>query len=93
MESLFFLQGYGMTESTAVGTRGFNTQKLRKYSSVGLLAPNMQARVVDWSSGSFLPPGNRGELWIQGPGVMKGKINSSYSTSFFFLCQIVKEHI
>lgn len=61
-----------MTESTAVGTRGFNSRKLRKYSSVGLLAPNMQARVVDWSSGSFLPPGNRGELWIQGPGVMKG---------------------
>lgn len=61
-----------MTESTAVGTRGFNCKKLRKYSSVGLLAPNMQARVVDWSSGSFLPPGNRGELWIQGPGVMKG---------------------
>ena len=61
-----------MTESTAVGTRGCNTQKLRKYSSVGLIAPNMQARVVHWSSGSFLPPGNRGELWIQGPGVMKG---------------------
>lgn len=68
------IQGYGMTESTAVGTRGFNSQKVRKYSSVGLLAPNTQARVVDWSSGSFLPPGNRGELWLQGPGVMKGKI-------------------
>uniref|UniRef100_A0A0D3A496 4-coumarate--CoA ligase n=1 Tax=Brassica oleracea var. oleracea TaxID=109376 RepID=A0A0D3A496_BRAOL len=74
------IQGYGMTESTAVGTRGFNTQKLRKYSSVGLLAPNMQARVVDWSSGSFLPPGNRGELWIQGPGVMKGYLNNPEAT-------------
>lgn len=70
---LFLLQGYGMTESTAVGTRGFNSEKLRSYCSVGLLAPNMQAKVVDWSSGSFLPPGNRGELWIQGPGVMKGR--------------------
>ncbi|KAG2244397.1 hypothetical protein Bca4012_023624 [Brassica carinata] len=74
------IQGYGMTESTAVGTRGFNTQGLRKYSSVGLLAPNMQARVVDWSSGSFLPPGNRGELWIQGPGVMKGYLNNPEAT-------------
>uniref|UniRef100_A0A1J3D0K2 4-coumarate--CoA ligase n=1 Tax=Noccaea caerulescens TaxID=107243 RepID=A0A1J3D0K2_NOCCA len=74
------LQGYGMTESTAVGTRGFNSEKLRKYSSVGLLAPNMQAKVVDWSSGSFLPPGNRGELWIQGPGVMKGYLNNPEAT-------------
>uniref|UniRef100_A0A1J3F3W2 4-coumarate--CoA ligase n=1 Tax=Noccaea caerulescens TaxID=107243 RepID=A0A1J3F3W2_NOCCA len=74
------IQGYGMTESTAVGTRGFNSEKLRKYSSVGLLAPNMQAKVVDWSSGSFLPPGNRGELWIQGPGVMKGYLNNPEAT-------------
>ncbi|KFK28573.1 hypothetical protein AALP_AA7G013900 [Arabis alpina] len=74
------IQGYGMTESTAVGTRGFNSQKVRKYSSVGLLAPNMQAKVVDWSSGSFLPPGNRGELWIQGPGVMKGYLNNPKAT-------------
>ncbi|CAH8345892.1 unnamed protein product [Eruca vesicaria subsp. sativa] len=74
------IQGYGMTESTAVGTRGFNSQRLRKYSSVGLLAPNMQAKVVDWSSGCFLPPGNRGELWIQGPGVMKGYLNNPEAT-------------
>lgn len=74
------IQGYGMTESTAVGTRGFNSEKLSRYSSVGLLAPNMQAKVVDWSSGSFLPPGNRGELWIQGPGVMKGYLNNPKAT-------------
>ncbi|XP_010449426.1 PREDICTED: 4-coumarate--CoA ligase-like 6 [Camelina sativa] len=74
------IQGYGMTESTAVGTRGFNSEKLSRYSSVGLLAPNMQAKVVDWSSGSFLPPGNRGELWIQGPGVMKGYLNNPKET-------------
>ncbi|KAJ0239250.1 4-coumarate--CoA ligase-like 6 [Hirschfeldia incana] len=74
------IQGYGMTESTAVGTRGFNCKNVRKYTSVGLLAPNMQARVVDWSSGSFLPPGNRGELWIQGPGVMKGYLNNPEAT-------------
>ncbi|KAI3980429.1 hypothetical protein MKX01_038601 [Papaver californicum] len=29
-----FFQGYGMTESTAVGTRGFNTEYFRKYTSV-----------------------------------------------------------
>jgi 4-coumarate--CoA ligase len=75
-----FIQGYGMTESTAVGTRGFNTTKFRKYSSVGLLAPNMQAKVVDWITGSFLPPGSSGELWLRGPGIMKGYLNNVEAT-------------
>lgn len=62
-----------MTESTAVGTRGLNTEKFRNYSSIGLLAPNMEAKVVDWNTGSFLPPGSSGELWLRGPSIMTGK--------------------
>jgi hypothetical protein len=61
-----------MTESTAVGTRGFNSEKFQNYSSIGLLAPNMQAKVVDWNTGSFSPPGSSGELWLRGPAIMKG---------------------
>lgn len=61
-----------MTESTAVGTRGYNTKKFGKYFSVGLLAPNTQAKVVHWVNGCFLPPGSTGELWLRGPGTMKG---------------------
>ncbi|GLT58481.1 hypothetical protein SLA2020_313700 [Shorea laevis] len=75
-----FIQGYGLTESTAVGTRGFNTAKFQKYSSVGLLAPNMQAKVVDWNSGFFLPPCSSGELWLRGPGVMQGYFKNSEAT-------------
>ncbi|CAN1835231.1 4-coumarate--CoA ligase-like 6 [Linum perenne] len=70
-----FIQGYGMTESTAVGTRGFNTHRFQKYSSVGLLAPNTEAKVVDCTSGHALPPGSVGELWMRGPGTMKGYLN------------------
>ncbi|XP_021273833.1 4-coumarate--CoA ligase-like 6 isoform X1 [Herrania umbratica] len=75
-----FIQGYGMTESTAVGNRGFNNEKHHKYSSVGLLAPNMQAKVVDWNSGSSLPPGSYGELWLRGPGIMQGYLNNVEAT-------------
>jgi len=64
-----------MTESGAVGTRGFNTDKFHNYSSLGLLAPNMEAKVVDLKSGKFLPPGRSGELWLRGPSIMKGKKN------------------
>ncbi|CAI0418740.1 unnamed protein product [Linum tenue] len=66
-----FIQGYGMTESTAVGTRGFNTKRFQKHSSVGLLAPNTEAKVVDCTNGHPLPPGGIGELWMRGPGTMK----------------------
>nr|WAU48309.1 4-coumarate: coenzyme A ligase [Gloriosa superba] len=75
-----FIQGYGMTESTAVGSRGFNTEKCKKYTSVGLLAPNTQAKVVDWITGSCLPPGSSGELWLRGPGTMKGYLNDENAT-------------
>ncbi|XWS62244.1 hypothetical protein CRYUN_Cryun07bG0193700 [Craigia yunnanensis] len=66
-----FIQGYGMTESTAIGTRGFNNEEHHKYSSIGLLALNMQVKVVDWNSGSSLPPGYYGELWLRGPAIMQ----------------------
>ncbi|ONM00379.1 4-coumarate--CoA ligase-like 3 [Zea mays] len=69
------IQGYGMTESAAVGTRGFNTSKHKKYGSVGLLAPNMHARIVHVETGCSLPPGSCGELWLHGPAIMKGYLN------------------
>ncbi|KAM0070199.1 putative AMP-dependent synthetase/ligase, AMP-binding, AMP-binding enzyme domain, ANL [Helianthus debilis subsp. tardiflorus] len=76
-----FIQGYGMSESTAVGTRGFNTQDVHNYASAGLLAPNMQAKVVDWVTGSHLPPGKTGELWLRGPAIMKEYLNNVEATS------------
>lgn len=71
-----------MTELTAVGTRGFNTEHFQKYSSIGLLAPNMQAKVMDWITGCSLPPGCSGELWIRGPAVMKGANFGSFLELF-----------
>ncbi|KAF9591589.1 hypothetical protein IFM89_004643 [Coptis chinensis] len=44
-----------------------------KYMSVGLLVPNIQAEVVNWNAGSYMPLGNSGEIWLKGPDVMKGK--------------------
>ncbi|GMH28789.1 hypothetical protein Nepgr_030632 [Nepenthes gracilis] len=76
-----FIQGYGMTETTAVGTRGFNVGMVRKHTSIGLLAPNMQAKVVDCNTGSCMPPGKAGELWLRGPAVMKGYLNDWKATT------------
>ncbi|KAG9158004.1 hypothetical protein Leryth_000173 [Lithospermum erythrorhizon] len=75
-----FIQGYGMTETTAVATRGYNTEELKNYTSVGLLAPNSQAKVIDFVSGAAVPPGGVGELWLRSPGVMKGYLNNIKET-------------
>ncbi|XP_012066489.1 4-coumarate--CoA ligase-like 6 isoform X2 [Jatropha curcas] len=76
-----FIQGYGMTESTAVGTRGFNTKHCQKYSSIGLLAPNTEAKLMDWITGYYLPPGCSGELLIRGPAIMKEYLNDRKATA------------
>ncbi|XP_074586721.1 4-coumarate--CoA ligase-like 6 [Curcuma longa] len=74
------IQGYGLTESSAVGTRGFNTINSKKHTSVGLLAPNMEARVIDIETGFSLPPGSSGELLLRGPAIMKGYLNNENAT-------------
>ncbi|KAK8925652.1 4-coumarate--CoA ligase-like 3 [Platanthera zijinensis] len=68
------IQGYVLTESAAVGTRGFDTKNCKKYESARLLAPNMEAKVLDQEAGTSLPPEKAGELWLQGPAIMKGQV-------------------
>ncbi|XP_071726904.1 4-coumarate--CoA ligase-like 6 [Rutidosis leptorrhynchoides] len=76
-----FIQGYGMSESTAVGTTGFNTRNKKNYASVGLMAPNMEAKVVNCINGLCSPPGVTGELWLRGPGIMKEYLNKAETCS------------
>ena len=43
------------------------------YGSVGKLASHLQGKIVVPATGEALGPGQRGELWIRGPLVMKGE--------------------
>jgi long-subunit acyl-CoA synthetase (AMP-forming) len=45
----------------------------KAYGSVGKLASHMEAKIVDPATGEALGPGQRGELWVRGPVIMKGK--------------------
>ena len=64
------IEGYGMTECSPLiaATRNDSTE----YSgSIGVPVPNTDIRVVD-DSGNDVPMGERGELWVKGPQVMRG---------------------
>ncbi|CAI8595249.1 unnamed protein product [Vicia faba] len=74
------IQAYGMTESATVGSCCFDSDKFHNYSSVGLLAPNMEAKVVDVNNGALLPPGRSGGLWLRGPSITKGYLNNEEAT-------------
>ena len=63
------LQGYGMTETSAVVS--FNMPWQHRVGSVGRPIPNVEVAAFDDDS-RRLPAGATGELWVRGPGVMQG---------------------
>ena len=66
------MEGYGLTEAAPV--THFNPVRGRRpVGSMGIPLPSTQAKVVDQETGTReLPPGEVGELVIQGPQVMEG---------------------
>ena len=64
------LEGYGMTETTAVshGTP-FNRPKR---GSFGVPIPNIRAAIIEHEGTEFLPVGEVGEMILSGPNIMQG---------------------
>lgn len=74
------LQGYGLTESSPC-THGIPVDRDDvDRGSIGLLVPNVEARVVDPLTGRDVRPGAPGELWCRGPNVMRGYLNNPEAT-------------
>jgi long-chain acyl-CoA synthetase len=74
------IEGYGLTEASPV-THVNNIWELRKKGSIGIPVPDTIARVVDPETGEELPPGEIGELAIEGPQVMLGYWNRPEETA------------
>jgi 4-coumarate--CoA ligase len=73
------LQGFGMTELSPVSH--VSPARAARAGASGLALPNTTCRIVDIDSGDDLPAGERGELWIKGPQVMQGYLNSHEATA------------
>ena len=61
-----------MTETGGGAARTVGPEESQRYGSVGRLAENMEAKIIDPATGEALPPGQKGELWLRGATVMKG---------------------
>jgi long-chain acyl-CoA synthetase len=67
------VEGFGMTETTPVTHINPFADGARKVGSVGLPISDTLCRIVDLESGiKDVPIGERGELIVKGPQVMKG---------------------
>jgi acyl-CoA synthetase (AMP-forming)/AMP-acid ligase II len=80
-------QGYGMTElspvshtSPEIGLEPAGAGPTPK-GSVGYALPNTECRLVDPATGEDAAAGERGELWVRGPQVMKGYLNNDRATA------------
>ncbi len=74
-------QGYGMTEtSLACHVTPQDPAKVRS-GAAGLTLPNMESKVVDTVTGATLPGGERGEICVRGPNVMRGYWNDPEATA------------
>ncbi len=73
------LEGYGLSEASPVVCINplYGTRKLK---SIGLPLPGLQVAVVD-TQGQKLPPGEIGELIVQGGNVMQGYYNRPEETA------------
>ncbi|RDW66631.1 hypothetical protein BP5796_09380 [Coleophoma crateriformis] len=74
-------QGWGMSEALCI-TLCWHEQDPSKESSisVGKLLPGGEAMILN-DKGVELPAGERGELWMRGPNVMKGYWKNPKATS------------
>lgn len=64
-------QGWGMTEVTCSAC-SWDPNQISDSNAVGELMPNVEGMIVDGSGDKEVTQGQRGELWIKAPNVMKG---------------------
>jgi len=73
------IEGYGLTEASPV-THFNPLEGEKKTGSIGLPLPDTLAKIVD-DNGRDAPPGEPGELWVQGPQVMSGYLGREAETA------------
>ncbi len=75
------VEGYGLSESSPVATCNALTG-INKENSIGLPVPGTDITIHDLEAPhDLMPVGERGEVWIKGPQIMKGYLNQAEETT------------
>ncbi|XP_063852359.1 probable 4-coumarate--CoA ligase 3 [Scylla paramamosain] len=74
-KSLFFQEGYGMTEVLITHTTPCGSSN----ASLCCL-PNVKCKVIDVETGKSLPANEKGEICLKSPSVMTGYLNNEAAT-------------
>jgi acyl-CoA synthetase (AMP-forming)/AMP-acid ligase II len=74
-------QVYGLTEATVITHMAPPFGRAGQRGSVGPPVPGTECRLVDPQTGADARPGERGEVWVRGPQVMRGYLNNPAATA------------
>jgi acyl-CoA synthetase (AMP-forming)/AMP-acid ligase II len=74
------IQGYGLTETSPV-THLFRPDGENRPGTIGPPLASTECRIVDPETGADVGEGERGELWMRGPQVMRGYLNNPEATA------------
>lgn len=74
-------QGYGMTETSPVTHFTPAERAMVRHGSCGLLVANTEVRILDLETRRDVGVGERGELLMRGPQVMKGYLGNPTATA------------
>jgi long-chain acyl-CoA synthetase len=72
--------GYGMTETNAYGPNNTGVDYLTHPTSTGRVMPIMRLEIRD-PDGRQVPTGQRGEIWFNGPMLIRGYWNKPEATA------------
>lgn len=75
--------GYGQSEFGTMTM--FNSDIPYRTNESGILINEVKAKILDLKTGKPVEPGQRGELYIQTPAVMKEYLNNKEATAHFFV--------
>jgi long-chain acyl-CoA synthetase len=84
LPNLKLMNAYGSTETTSPVTMMPPSETAARSDSVGCAVPCADIRVMD-DSGREVPDGERGELWLAGPMVVKGYWRDAVATAENFV--------
>ena len=73
--------GYGMTETNAFGPGNSGDEYVSHPTSTGLARTSIMDVEIRDESGTAVPVGNRGQIWMKGPNLIRGYWNKPEETA------------